>query len=109
MSTLDILKAARAKIEKPENWTQGHLALRSDGRIVGPDNPEAVCWCAEGAIRAVSRKTKGDFNAAYAALQDALPSQYVGYVHVFNDDICTAHGGVLSVFDRAIAKLEKAP
>ena len=41
MEARDILK---------QGWCQGALAKKADGIITDPDNPQAVCWCPEGAI-----------------------------------------------------------
>lgn len=46
----DQLIAARKLIEQPEHWTQGTYARDKNGKRVPPKSPEAVCWCAFGAI-----------------------------------------------------------
>ena len=45
MKPSEVLRKARALIEKPENWTQGVLSRSSDGEICLPGEPEAVCYC----------------------------------------------------------------
>ena len=37
-------------IEKEENWCKGYTALNSSGKFVYPESPDAVKWCAIGAI-----------------------------------------------------------
>lgn len=49
MRTVDILRAAREKIARPEHWTKGMYARATDGEYAAPRSPRAVCWCALGA------------------------------------------------------------
>ena len=37
-------------------WTQLAIARRRGGRIVPPDDPEAICWCASGALSHARRR-----------------------------------------------------
>lgn len=37
-------------LAKPDSWTQGEYAETDSGRGVEADSPDAVCWCAWGAI-----------------------------------------------------------
>lgn len=48
----DILRKAADLIEPEGCWTQGAYAKTARGRGIGPCEPAAVCWCAEGAITA---------------------------------------------------------
>jgi hypothetical protein len=50
MTTLKILKAARARITDPARWTTGLYARDAAGIVVTPDDPKAVCWCAIGSL-----------------------------------------------------------
>lgn len=54
MKTSDILKAAKQLISTPERWTKGFYARDKEGNTVRVSYPEAVCWCAEGALFAVT-------------------------------------------------------
>ena len=47
----DVLNAAADLIEPEGAWTRGVLARNASGNLVMPCNPEAICWCALGAIR----------------------------------------------------------
>lgn len=47
------LKAAKARIEKRENWTQGVFARNERYLSVSPEDPSACTWCAVGAVEAV--------------------------------------------------------
>jgi hypothetical protein len=93
-SALDVLVAARALIEKPENWTQGAAAQDSKGRRVHPHHPEACRWCALGALtRAGDRAQDG-----YRLLRAATGARSIIEL---NDD--GTHPNILAAFDRAIA------
>jgi hypothetical protein len=103
-----ILRAARARIEREEHWTKGAFArvdpndLRTISAI-GPRDPQAVCWCAAGAIRAVAPAHDG-WDKAEVFLERAIdPTLRIG-VGQFNDN--ASHGMVLAAFDRAIALAE---
>jgi hypothetical protein len=37
-------------IEKEENWTRFAYAKDKRGNMVGWTDPNAVCWCASGAV-----------------------------------------------------------
>ena len=98
MKTLEILKVARALIEKPENWTQGTNARGKSGNPVICTGNAAVCWCAHGAI---TRAAKGVwYGEADRALTRQCPPN-VGYIY-FNDTPGRTHPEVLALFDKAI-------
>lgn len=45
-----ILRAAIRLVEDPERWTPNVLAMDMDWKAVAPEAPEAVRWCAVGAL-----------------------------------------------------------
>ena len=96
MKPSEVLRAARAKIEKAENWTQGVYARDSFRNPVEPWSQSACAWSVGGALFA-AKSRGGEWRRAAKALSDQLPS---GVAHV--DDIRT-HAEVLALFDRAIA------
>ncbi len=105
MTTLELLKAARARIERPEAWTQGSWARDADGHRCAENAPGAVRWCSLGAIQG-PRQVVGD---AEAALKDTLVDRGSSVaVSTFNDDPTRTHAEVLDLFDRTIARLEAA-
>jgi len=59
MKTLEILKAARTLIEKPENWTQGEMARDSGGCNAAPKSPDACRWCLAGAVIRCANYSRG--------------------------------------------------
>ncbi len=54
MKASEILREARAKIAKPEAWTQGAMARNAKGWIVHVSCWDAMQWCAIGAIDSVA-------------------------------------------------------
>lgn len=109
MTASEVLRKARALIEKPENWTQGALSRSPDGEVCLPEEREAVCFCSLGAIERVCvtgeqplahTPAVGYLKAALLARGESLQAPIAN----FNDT--HTHAEVLSLFDRAIAAAE---
>lgn len=103
-SSKEILIAARKKIEKPENWTQGQAARNKFQHWCDPTYAFATCWCALGAIRSVvGRDLESDtfFVSAYKELVKVSEDRLIAR---FNDS--HTHEEVLALFDRAIANAD---
>lgn len=107
---LGVLKQARKLIAKPESWTQGDYRCQ-----VGERNGKPVfAYCAMGAIEAAI-DTEADrasgyklYDAATTMLSGGLPPRVGHGIITFNDRSGRTHAQVLALFDRAIAKAEKA-
>ena len=99
MTTLEVLKAARAKIEK--GWTQGTMARDKNGVAVSSDDKDATCWCALGAVLAVRRE---EWVNAVPFVRDAVGG---GELLVWNDTPGRTQAEVLAAFDKAIELCEK--
>lgn len=98
MKTLETLKAARKKIADPNSWTTGSYAKDVEGNELSAGwNPTAVCWCAVGALEAVTKRCVTDY-----ICRQLLPGSDL--VTVWNDT--HSHAEVLAAFDAAITKLE---
>lgn len=117
-STVEVLEAAKARIEDPERWTQGAEArVEQRGREVAPNDPEAACWCAMGALLAELnlRSVHGQptFKLLARAAREAHPRSRWNAVVTANDggSRAEAHPHLLTIFDRAIslARAEEAP
>ena len=101
MTNLEILKAARELLSDPKRWMQGRYAINSAGKSVGPDDPGAVCFCAEGAIRHIAPFA---FETALGALEKLVCGECSFWsLNSWNDSIYRTHAEVLSTFDLAIA------
>lgn len=103
MNTREILVAAREKISAPERWTQFVGARTDDGYATYWGDPEAVCWCALGAVSAIDDRQRNVAvqSGAIKALQQSAGSALTEY----NDT--HTHADVLALFDCAIAALRE--
>lgn len=103
MASADILRAARARIEDPKNWTTKAFAKDAKGNAVFGDSDKAVCWCALGAVDAEIRGVIKIDPAKY--LFDVCGRLFdVDEVSIVNDRF--GHRAVLKLFDAAIAAAE---
>jgi hypothetical protein len=103
MSAVDLLKSAKAKLEK--GWCQGAGARDSDGCSVAMSGPNAVCWCLSGAMWATIAASPGEYgdkaeDAAWLALQRTVGISIVDW----NDAPFREKSEVLKVMDLAIEK-----
>ncbi len=80
MTAPEVLEAAADLLEKPGAWTQGAHARNAAGApmLVG-SRPDAVCWCALGALDRMA-PTNDLWDATVQAMKEV-----VGHVADFND------------------------
>lgn len=95
MNTLELLIAARKKIERPECWTKGEACRDNRGISTSWDDEEAVCWCGYGAIWSLDP----DDQCADRALDRACGMHFPDW----QDAPKRTHEEVLECFSRAIA------
>lgn len=105
MTPLETLKAARDLISDPSCWTQGDFARNTDGQSVDPNNKEAMCFCAFGAIQRITENPL--MSDADRLLESICNERFSLSVGDFNDT--HTHAEVLALFDAAIAELEAQP
>lgn len=98
--TLSVLRAARAKISSKRRWTTGALARNRAGHEVPVWYKSATCFCANGALSAVSIRPQ----AAYTALAKSANLLFRMKPAVVNDLL--GHDAVLKMFDHAIGGLD---
>lgn len=98
-----ILRAAKAKIENPENWIQGSAAIDRDGMNCDPDSLAAVAWCSLGAFYSIRSTSYKD--AGYSFLERSISKSGVPGVANFNDT--HSHAEVMSLWDKAISLSER--
>jgi len=103
MTTLEVLRGARAKIA--QGWCQGASARDADGQLTGVTQPDACCWCAIGAVYAAAPLEPDSGDAAFEYLARVTPGHLIG---TWNDDPSRTQAEVLALFDRAIAQQERA-
>lgn len=104
-TTIAILKAARDLIAKPENWTQGAYAKRSDGRETLPSDPDAVCFCSVGAIFKAGSSEFGFSEIMPKEIRDAFGVGRENHLVRLNDG--STHSEVLDLFSKAISSAEE--
>jgi hypothetical protein len=99
MTPVEILKAARGRIDTPDKWTTGAYARTADNKTQNCDSGYACKWCAYGAILLVTEEPTGEYFEAVRMLEDECDGSVVNY----NDT--HTHAEVLAAFDRAIEAL----
>lgn len=100
VASVELLKAARAKIADPANWTTEVLAKDTKGEQVDFSHPSACQWCGLGALFAVD----GLYTGSAADLYHAAQVLYKKSPASVNDQL--GHSAVLAIYDYAIAKAE---
>ncbi len=114
---LEVLHEARSVLVEPGSWTQGTYARNRFGRSVSSFEPDAVSWCAVGAVHraagndpSFSPEQSAVCDGAIGALADAVgpwESDPEGRVTAENDEEGTTVVDVLRWFDAAIAATER--
>lgn len=105
MTTLEILEAGRARIEK--GWCQGHYALTAESEIPLSATGPPAAWCAIGALIDVQSRP---FPREADNFLEAAVMEWSGYANVlrWNDEPGRTQADVLALYDRAIAKAKAA-
>lgn len=101
MSAAETLRLAR-DILVEKGWTQASHARSYDGARISPLSEKAVCFCAEGAIRAVCGSWTST-NLATAYLRKATGTR----IDVYNDAPGRTLEEILARYDEAIAMAEQ--
>ena len=101
-TTIEILKAARDLIAKPENWTQGHYAVDKFGDPTYIGSERSVCFCSIGALA-----TAGKFHISHEIPAEILSALGMDESEIirFNDE--HSHAEVLDLFSKAISSAEE--
>jgi hypothetical protein len=110
-----VLRKARARMERPGTWCREYVALDAAGEPTDPDAPDAVCWCARGALEAegccvLAEGDESDGDdldlAEWSFLSKEAKRWGYSSIEAFNDG--QTQDEVLRLFDRAIASAEGA-
>lgn len=96
LSTAAALRIARAKIENPDRYVKGALAVDASGKPTRPHFPNAVRWSLDGALGADVQ------TRLYLTRSVGKP------VFEFEEAAKTTHADVLALIDSAIKRLEAA-
>jgi hypothetical protein len=111
VSTLEVLRSARALLDLPGTWCQDALARDAEGNDTPyPIEPAACCWCIGGAIEKVLGRglTQYDEPVVHALLAE-IPeraSWSLGALFTWNDSCGRTHADVIALLDRAISTAE---
>lgn len=111
MDQLEALKKARALLSKPGKWTTGAFARNRSGKSLDDGFAAgATCFCAMGAVEKVTGEPI--YGPLATQCDRTLRTVLVDMGHgesipEYNDSRRSVNS-VLRLFDRAIAKLEKA-
>ncbi len=87
MNSKEVIEAAINLISDEKKWTQNAFARNSKGEILENSNdPEAVCWCAVGAIKKCSVNDK-QFTSIIFYLDDYIYNDYNDSCASINDNL----------------------
>jgi hypothetical protein len=99
-----IYRDARALIADPEHWTRGAMARdakEGPWNTVRPLAPEAVSWCAYGALQ----KAQDGYHLSVMEELTSYMSRTLGASGVIHWNDTSTHEEVLAGFDRVIESL----
>ena len=110
-TTLQILRQARELLSEESRWTQEAYARDVEGRVLYPNNPNATCFCAVGALRKVTGIESDMEPQVYDPLCELINTAEmrgcVSCIPDYNDAMSRTHAEVLDLFDRTIQRLEQ--
>jgi hypothetical protein len=96
----EVLNAAADLLDKPGAWTQGNSGRDAHGAEVPWNDPDAVCWCAFGAVW----KSQGRMTVQNTPAEDIL-ERIVGWdITAWNDSPDRTQAEVVSAL-RAASRL----
>lgn len=105
-SPVEILRAAKAKIDTPEKWNQGCGARDALGRQVPSYSKNAVRFCAYCAIDPeLSAKSGSDTERAVILLRKVIGTDII----TWNEAKGRMYADIMDGFDRAISLAEQSP
>ena len=103
MTDLEALIAARELLTEQSRWCRGAFARSVGGVHVHPMSPQAVCWCAIGALIKVTRMEPG--HNAKLFLSTVAIENFHTNATVVNDH--NGWGDVLRLYDLAIERMKQ--
>lgn len=102
------LQQVRDLLADHTRWTKDALARPAhDRRVICPGDPEATCWCLDGALRKVADSSVEYVDAQIAlntAVRALFPDRITGYnsraAYIeFNDHRETTHDDIMEVLN----------
>lgn len=102
MTLIEILTQARDLITNPTRWTTDTLARCENMVSISPSSPDAICWCAAGALWKVGGSSI-HIDEAVDALTNACEVLYNKLIDETNDDL--GHEAVIAAYNHAIKEI----
>jgi hypothetical protein len=101
-----VARDVRALISDPDRWTTCAYARTAIGTKCAPLDPQAVQWCALGAVVRIADDARLERMIA-GALCTAAADLGIGYGSPASINDQRGHDAVLKMYDRAIELLEQ--
>ena len=105
---IDVLKMARDLIQEPGAWVKGSHAQDDRGEEIAPEEPDAVCFCLEGAIiRALTELGESAESSELLEMDAELMGDDGEYMTMWQDRAERTHDEVLARVDATLERLER--
>lgn len=99
-TTADILNRAADRLEKPGAWIQSNFSKDKDGKVTGPQAPDACQWCMYGAVYAEAT-TLEEVETVVAAIKKTIGTSPIS---MWNDQNGRTQGEVVTALRKAAGK-----
>ena len=116
MKPSQVLRAARDKLAPPECWIQFDYARTARNQVTDPRECDAICWCSNGAIIAVTWRNDDQLRTdARRYLRRTIErtgygprrASDAGEIIAWNDAAGRVHEEVLAAFAKAAELAER--
>lgn len=102
---IPVLRRALEIIREPEQWTPRSRALDNRGYAVSPEDPNAVCWCIEGAV-SMACNPYGILPPYFMRIMDEVAVEYgCDSVNLLEDAL--DHAGVVEFLETVIRRIQE--
>lgn len=103
MNLIQVLTAAKTKIQNPDNWVQKYFAIDAAGKPVSFARDDACKFCALGAVLSVSDCESAAVGKAYHLLSSTALELFGMNIVKVNDTL--GHAAVLEVYNTTLRQL----
>ena len=103
---IDVLTITRDLLQEPGAWVQGCHAQNDRGEEIAPEEPDAVCFCLEGAIiRALTKLGESAESSELLEMDAELMGDDGEYMSMWQDRAERTHAEVLERVDATLERL----
>lgn len=106
MTLLEQALALDELLSDPARWAKKYYAYNAEGMQCDADDPEAVCWCLDGAVFKVvidPESLQGDTTPLTRLINDAIAEvSSIGHTVFFNDAVETTHADIRRLTQRVV-------